>query len=199
MLLLGRILYNAGRLVAYAVIGLVFGLFGETLAVVGLQQAVSIALGVIILLIVLLPRRWLRTFVPFRLVDQLTERLSSQLTRLFAHGGTGALLGVGVLNGFLPCGLVYFAATAATATGTIVSAVQFMVAFGLGTVPVILAVTLARTIIGLRARKVFSRLAPIGVALLAVLLIMRGLSLGIPYVSPDLHQQHSVVDKPTCH
>jgi len=198
-LLLGRILYNAGRLIAYALIGTVFGAFGQTLAMAGLQQGVSIALGVIILVIVLLPPRLLRRVLPYRLVDRATEHLSSYLTQLFARGGTAVLFVVGVLNGFLPCGLVYFAAAAATTTGTVIAAVEYMLMFGLGTVPVMLAVTLARTLAGMRVRRVFSRLAPIGAALLAVLLIMRGLSLGIPYISPDLDKQHSVVDQPSCH
>jgi sulfite exporter TauE/SafE len=198
-LLLGRLLYNVGRLIAYALIGIVFGAFGSTLAMAGLQQAVSIALGVVILAVVLLPRRLLRRLLPYHLVDRATQRLSNYLSRLFARGGTGVLLIVGILNGFLPCGLVYFAAAGATATGSVVSAIQYMVLFGLGTIPVMLAVSLARTLIGLRARRIFSSLVPIGAALLAVLLIMRGLSLGIPYVSPDLDKQHTVIEEPSCH
>lgn len=199
LLLLGRVLYNAGRLVAYAAIGIVFGAFGQTLAMAGLQQVVSIGLGVVILLIVVVPRRLLRRVVPFNLVDRGSERITSYLTRLFAHGGVGVLFVVGILNGFLPCGLVYFAAAAAAATGTIDSAVQYMVMFGLGTWPVMLAVTLARSLVGLRMRTLVNRLLPIGAAVLAVLLIMRGLSLGIPYISPDLDKQHSEISEPSCH
>ena len=91
-----------------------------------------------------------------------------------------------MLNGLLPCGLVYVAAAGATATGEILRAVEYMIAFGVGTVPMMLALTLAGQKLPIHWRFQLQKLVPICLALVGLLLVLRGLSLGIPYLSPDL-------------
>jgi sulfite exporter TauE/SafE len=61
-----------------------------------------------------------------------------------------------------------------------------MAAFGLGTVPMMLGISLSGKLVPAPLRIRLRRAIPFGVCLLAGLLILRGLSLGIPYVSPDL-------------
>jgi len=94
-----------------------------------------------------------------------------------------------VLNGFLPCGLVYVACAAAVPLGSIFAGLTYMIAFGLGTIPVMLAIGVAGRNLALRFR--YQKLVPVALAVVAMLLIVRGLSLGIPYLSPDLSGQSS--------
>jgi sulfite exporter TauE/SafE len=93
---------------------------------------------------------------------------------------------LGLLNGFLPCGLVYVACVGAANTGGILAAIKYMTAFGIGTVPMMLAIGLSGKLIPSSVRLQLRKAIPVSVFLLGCLLILRGMSLGIPYVSPDL-------------
>jgi sulfite exporter TauE/SafE len=98
---------------------------------------------------------------------------------------------LGVLNGFLPCGLVYVACAAAAATGGLASGSLYMVAFGLGTLPMMLAISLSGKLVPFSLRLRLARAIPFCIVVLAGLLIVRGLSLGIPYLSPDISDPQS--------
>ncbi len=179
---LGRLAYNAGRVFTYAAFGLVFGLVGKSLALVGVQRWVSIGLGVALLAAVLLARADL-----FRLPTAWTTGwLKPALGRQLRRRGVGALAVLGLLNGLLPCGLVYVACAGAAAMGTVWGAVGYMIVFGLGTVPMMLALALSGSAIQTSLRVRLQKAIPFCLGLVAVLLILRGLGLGIPYLSPDL-------------
>jgi hypothetical protein len=107
--------------------------------------------------------------------------------------GGQALLGA--LNGLLPCGLVYVAATGALATGGLASGVAYMLVFGLGTVPMMLALSLSGSLLPAQLRLHLSRAIPVSVVLVGALLVLRGMALGIPYLSPDLASSTA----PCCH
>ena len=109
------------------------------------------------------------------------------------------LLLFGLLNGLLPCGLVYAALAGAAATGGPLGGALFMAAFGLGTIPAMLAVSLAGRLITAPWRARFQRAVPVAMAVLAVLFIVRGLSLGIPYLSPDLSPEAVAGGRSCCH
>lgn len=179
---LSRLAYNAGRVATYAALGVVFGLIGRTLAVAGLQRWVSIGAGAVLLLAVAVPR--------WRLIGNSLVLpvgwLKGALGALLRRRGVGSLFLLGLLNGLLPCGLVYVACAAAAATGALLTAVEYMAVFGLGTTPMMLALSLAGTLIQPSMRLRFQRLVPVSLALVGVLLVLRGLGLGIPYVSPNL-------------
>jgi sulfite exporter TauE/SafE len=112
--------------------------------------------------------------------------LKNRMGVLLQQRSSRSLLVLGLLNGLLPCGLVYVACAGAVATGGLVSGVLFMAAFGMGTVPMMLALSLSGKLVPVPLRLKLLKVVPVAVGLLAVLLILRGLSLGIPYVSPDL-------------
>lgn len=178
----GRLLYNIGRVVAYASIGLVFGLVGSSLALGGFQKWVSIGLGAILLLsaagFTLKPVN-ASGWRLFRIVRGIFGKLLK--TQSYA-----ALFALGVVNGFLPCGLVYVAAAGVAAAGSLVGSVGGMVAFGLGTVPVMLVIPLLGRQVGFLGRLNAQQLVPMTIAAVGVLLVLRGMELGIPYVSPVL-------------
>ena len=179
---LGRAAYNGGRIVTYCALGMIFGLFGKTLLLAGIQRWVSISLGVI-LIVGLFSSRKLALWKPVTvLVNSLKARMSG-LLRQRSLVSVGAL---GLLNGLLPCGLVYVAAAGATATGHMLNGAIYMAAFGAGTLPMMLAIGLGGRLVPLTWRLKLRAAIPVSVFLLGTLLILRGMFLGIPYVSPDL-------------
>ncbi len=177
------VLLNSGRITTYALIGLVFGTFGQSLRLVGLQQIVSIAAGAVLLLSVIVPgllERW----SPTGRIALFIGRLRGTLARNLKRTAPEALFFTGALNGLLPCGLVYAAAIGAASTGTTAHGALFMVLFGLATWPALFALRMSGSMIGAHARGVIRRASPVLVSAMAVLFILRGLELGIPLVSP---------------
>jgi hypothetical protein len=179
---LGRLIYNLGRIATYCVLGLVFGLFGKTLFLAGVQRWISISLGLILIAGLFASRR-LALWKP---VTALVNQLKSWLSILLRQRSLASVGLLGLLNGLLPCGLVYVAAAGATATGNILSGTFYMASFGAGTLPMMLAIGLGGKLVPLSFRLKLRGAIPISVFLLGALLILRGMSLGIPYVSPNL-------------
>jgi uncharacterized protein len=193
----GRLFYNVGRVVMYTLLGAVIGVVGGMFRISGLQQWLSIAVGILMLVGVLFPARLtvlLGRIPGFAAMEGAVRRA---LTTLFSHRSLGALLLIGFLNGFLPCGLVYVALGAASTTGGPAGAAVFMAGFGFGTIPAMLSVSLFGGRIGGPLRAKFSRAVPVVIAMVAVLLILRGMNLGIPYVSPKVTAETEDVD--CCH
>ena len=178
----GRAAYNLGRVLTYCGLGVIFGLMGKTLLLAGIQRWVSISLGVL-LLAGLFGSRKLALSRPVSVwVAWLKTRMSARLRqRSFS-----SLLLLGILNGLLPCGLVYVAGAGAVLSDSVLSGAAYMAAFGAGTVPMMLAIGWSGKLIPLSLRLKLLKALPISVFLLATLLILRGMSLGIPYLSPNL-------------
>jgi sulfite exporter TauE/SafE len=191
--------YNGGRVVTYAALGIAAGMVGKVLALAGWQQAVSIALGVLLLLSLLLPSVMARMLQRIPVLDSAYRRVSGALGSLLRRRSLATLFLVGLVNGLLPCGFVYLALAAAATTGDTAGAVLFMVGFGFGTVPVMFAVSIAgKQLRGGLQKRMVSLIPAFGV-LLAVLFILRGLNLGIPYVSPHVEQNQAADAAPHCH
>ena len=185
-LLAGRIAYNLGRIATYCALGAAFGLAGESLALAGLQRWVSLVAGVAVLIGLLgFSRRALAAPV-----TKAANFLKVALSSLLRRRSISSLLGIGALNGLLPCGLVYAACAGAAASGTASRGLEYLLVFGLGTVPMMLAISLAGSKLQFALRFKLQRLIPVSLALVGVLLVLRGLSLGIPYLSPDHPSAH---------
>jgi hypothetical protein len=178
----GRLAYNLGRILTYCSLGVVFGLVGGSLALAGVQRWVSIVLG-IALLLGLFSSRKLAMWAP---LITLVGRLKTRMANLLRQRSFSSLLTLGLLNGLLPCGLVYVACAAAVATGGFYSGIEYMAGFGLGTTPMMLGIGLSGRLVPLGLRLRLRKAIPVSVFVLGLLLILRGLGLGIPYVSPDL-------------
>ena len=118
------------------------------------------------------------------LFSGFASRLIIKLKKLFTDRTYSSLLMIGVLNGLLPCGLVYMAVAGAISSGTVYSGALFMMLFGIGTIPLLMLATLASDAIGQRLRLKMQRVVPYFVFMLGILFILRGMSLGIPFVSP---------------
>ena len=179
------LLLNAGRLSTYAVIGAAFGTFGHGLYLAGLQQGVSVAAGALLLFSVLAAGR-LDRWSPAGRMASIIGRLRGSLARNLHRTTPMALFLTGVLNGLLPCGLVYAAAIGAAAMGTALQGALFMALFGLGTWPAMIALRMSGALIGGRERTWLRRASPVVVTVVGLLLILRGLDLGIPMLSPSM-------------
>jgi sulfite exporter TauE/SafE len=178
----GRLAYNLGRVLTYGVLGAVFGLAGRALWLAGAQRAVSIALGLALLAGLALAR----PRVGGRLLTGCITRLKSPMTALLRRRTPEALLLLGLLNGLLPCGLVYVAAAGAIATGNVFAGTCYMLLFGAGTVPMMLALGLSGRLVPVPVRLRLARAVPVVVFLMACLLLLRGMDLGIPFLSPQI-------------
>jgi len=192
---LGRAAYNLGRITTYILLGALFGLIGVTFALAGLQRWVSLAAGVVILATFLTSSR-IALNTP---VTNAVTWLKSQLAKMLQRRTFGSLLLLGLLNGALPCGLVYVACAGAVATGRFLSGIEYMLVFGLGTIPIMLGIGLAGKKLQVAVRLRFQKVIPVCRVALAALLILRGLSLGIPYLSPDLSHDSNHGPCHACH
>jgi sulfite exporter TauE/SafE len=177
--------YHIGRLSSYALLGFAFGLLGYGLDFAGFQQTLSLALGIFMLAFIWLPRFAGRIGFGSS-VAMLQSRVTGFIAKYLKSHRPAALLGLGFFNGLLPCGLVYVAIAASMAQFHPLNGAAFMVFFGLGTVPTLLGVAISGKTMSLSFRSQLRKVAPILVTVFAVVLILRGLGLGIPYLSPEL-------------
>ncbi len=193
-----RLLYNFGRVITYSILGLLFGLLGSRLEMFGLQRIISISLGVLIILVVITPPAYRMKLSNALGLYRLVGLLKSYFGRMFRMHSMSSMLVLGMLNGLLPCGFVYIGITGAIAVGDALNGMLFMTMFGLGTIPVMLGTSLISGVINLNFRQRLRRLLPALSIVLAAIFIMRGLNLGIPYLSPKLENKQATQEV-ICH
>ena len=179
------LLYNAGRVTTYATFGLVVGWIGGGLRWFGWQQRISLALGIIILLFMIVP-----AILPVnRMQNAVQSRMNGirqTLARVLFRGTPTAMFATGLLNALLPCGLVYMALAGSAVSGSPFQGAAFMAMFGLGTAPVMLATVWMGSLLHRQMRLKLQKMYPALLIAMSILLIIRGLDLGIPYLSPSL-------------
>ncbi|MBC7892851.1 MAG: sulfite exporter TauE/SafE family protein [Sphingobacteriaceae bacterium] len=193
---LARGVYTLGRLGTYAVLGVGVGWLGERVFRSGLHQSVSLVAAALVLL-AQVPGRWL----PFRPAQIFPTTLRQRLMPLLRRRSLAGMLGLGVVNGLLPCGLLYVGLANAAATATSLQGAACMALFGLGTLPAFGIVWAMPNVLNASLRQGTKRLLPVVPFLIAALLLLRGLNLGIPYLSPafptvSTTQKRSI---PLCH
>jgi len=181
--LLGGILYNLGRTLTYALMGLAFGLLGHGLSTLGFQKIVSILAGTLMIATVFFPAIFKSNDLDSGLFS-FVGSVKKGLKGLFSTKSFWGLFLIGLLNGLLPCGPLYFAVIVSAGTGNVIESVLFMILFGLGTIPLLLAVTIAGNFISVKIRNKINNFIPVIMVIMGILFILRGLSLGIPYLSP---------------
>ncbi|CAH8291205.1 hypothetical protein EV196_10797 [Mariniflexile fucanivorans] len=177
-------LYHVGRLLAYSLIGLVFGLIGKSLFLFGFQQQLSIVIGVLMILFVIIPQHKLNQYNASKPIYKLISKVKSALGSALKKKTADTFLTIGFLNGFLPCGLVYVAVFAAIASGNALNGSIYMAVFGLGTIPLMTTAIYLSNFLKGSARQKIQKAIPVFVVIIGVLFILRGLGLGIPYISP---------------
>jgi hypothetical protein len=180
--------YNFGRALSYASMGVVFGLVGQSFNLFNFQQGLSIISGALILVVLLIHQFGNPSTNAFTRFSQTIKVKLGQYLK--SDKKLISYLYIGILNGFLPCGLVYIAIAASVAAGSILGSCALMLAFGLGTLPIMALTMVFGKFISLGFRKALNKITPYMIMGVAVLLILRGLNLGIPYVSPTHDDNH---------
>ncbi len=197
--LLSGLLYNFGRAFMYGVLGILFGFIGQGFFMLGFQRWISITIGLIMIVSVISPLAFKK--IRFRYFDLFTDFVRTKLQHLFQKRSYKGLFLIGMLNSLLPCGLVYIAMVGAVATGNVLLGGLYLVLFGLGTLPMMLMISMVGNAISLGIRKKINKVIPYLVVLMGVLFIFRGLCLGIPYLSPSKeHLENAIQTTPadTC-
>jgi uncharacterized protein len=201
-IIVGRLLYNLGRIITYSVMGALFGLFGSRLVLFGLQQYLSVIIGALILGYVIIPRKWKTRISEQRFYMHIVTFIKSNFSKLISKRTNRSLFTIGLLNGVLPCGFVYVGIAGAAATGNWINGAAYMALFGIGTTPIMFATAMLGKIITFDLRKKINKMVPAFTAVLALLFILRGLNLGIPYLSPKFEYQPQKTVQPEidcCH
>ncbi len=176
----GLLTYNFGRVSTYAILGATIGALGGAMLWVGYLRYLSIIAGVAMLLYVAWPARLDRLLKVPAIWQKLIGRLRSHMaTRLRSHKLSGQAT-LGMLNGLLPCGLVYLALISSIGTGSATTGAAYMLAFGLGTLPMMMAVGFFKQWFSPALRSHMRRLTPVMVAVAGIWLLGRGLLIRVP-------------------
>jgi len=191
--LLQRILYQSGRILTYSLFGIVLGLLGQSFNLLGLQQVISITTGIILIIMALTHFSKKRVTGMERLQMKLISPLSNRMVKLLVkpYGGFFA----GMLNGILPCGMVYLALAGAVNAGSVLSGAGYMFFFGLGTSPLMLMVSFAGLFLRKWAQTRFTRVLPFLTLFMGLWFLLRGAELNIPYLSPYIPMNDTTVCK----
>jgi len=180
--------YFIGKTLTYALMGLLFGLVGEGVFIAEYQQEFSIFAGLLMILMGLFSLLHLRVKGLGNPLLKGFSLLKNALGKQLSKKTVTSSLSIGFLNGFLPCGLVYTALFGALAMGNWRGSMTYMIAFGVGTIPLMLLLILLGDFLPLALRRRLNQWLPLVVILVGILFILRGLGLGIPYLSPaDTH------------
>lgn len=177
-------LYHFGRLFAYSLIGLAFGMVGKSLYLFGMQQQLSIAAGILMIAVIIIPSKLFGKYNFSKPLYRMIGKIKSSLGMALKKKTPDTFFTIGFLNGFLPCGLVYMAVFGAIASGDIFQGSLYMAFFGLGTIPLMTTAIYFSGLLNGVLRKKVQRFIPVFVVLVGILFILRGMGLDIPYLSP---------------
>lgn len=186
-LIIDKLSYQFGRIIAYVVLGLCAGLIGRQLWILEFQQGISVISGLLIL--VAACSRLFKRSPSNKNFSFLLKPFHQLLSFTLKHKANHLI--IGIVNGFLPCGFIYLALIGALNTGSIGNAASYMFWFGCGTVPLMLLATLSMSFTGKLLRAKINGVLPYIMVCLGIWFILRGLALDIPYLSPK--QQDSSV------
>jgi uncharacterized protein len=194
--LMGGIVYNSGRIFTYTILGLLLGFVGAYLITARLQSILSVTFGVCILIYLVTPASLKRKAFSPTTGNKVFLTLRRAIGKSLSSGKTSSVFTVGLLNGLLPCGMIYLAITSSFLTGTALKGSLFMFFFGLGTFPAMLSVVFFGSLAGQQMRMNIRKAVPAFLFLMAILLVLRGMNLGIPYISPLVSEQGTALQ---CH
>lgn len=177
-------IYHFGRILAYSIIGFIFGLLGKGLYIFGLQQQLSIGIGILMIVVVLIPTKVFNKYNFSKPLYRIISKVKSALGLALKKKTADTFLTIGFLNGFLPCGLVYMAVFASLAMESPFQGALYMSLFGLGTIPLMTMAIYIGKFLNTRVKQRIQKAIPVMVVIIGLLFILRGLGLGIPYISP---------------
>lgn len=192
------ITYHIGKLTAYGILGLVFGLLGRSFYLAGMQQQLSIIVGVLMIVVALVPEKIFAKYNFSKPIYKIITKVKSNLGQQFKNKSYKSLFTIGLLNGFLPCGMVYVAIFGAIAMQSVSLGVLYMILFGIGTIPMLTAVIYVSNLLSFSFRGTLQKMIPVVAVVIGMLFIIRGLGLDIPYLSPS-NMSLFVQSEANCH
>ncbi len=184
--------YNFGRIITYTIFGALFGLIGQSFFLFGFQQKLSIVIGLLILCGLFISTRLANKLQFQNKLFSVFNRLKNAIAKQFQKKSLQSFFSIGFLNGLLPCGLVYLGIAGAISTGSVFKGALFMMVFGMGTLPFMFAISHTSHLITSNTRTKIRKVMPLMIGLMAILLVLRGLNLGIKYISPSLTEEKIV-------
>ena len=181
---LQNLTYQFGRIATYSFLGAILGIVGKGFQMAGFQQYLTIGVGILLILMAVFSfgGKDFASKIPF--LSKFLLKVKMNLGKLLQKADYRSRFSTGILNGFLPCGMVYMALTASLASGGIWQSATFMALFGLGTLPFMFAMVLVGNLMTTAFRIKILKFVPVMMIVLDGLFILRGLELGIPYISP---------------
>lgn len=183
--LFNKIIYNLGRSLTYSGLGLLVGSIGFSLSLAGVQQGLSLVMGLTLVLLSFAYKKSEKiAALPY--LNRLVTWIKGRLSRYMRSGSKLAFFTTGLLNGLLPCGMVYMALVVAMGLQEPLLGAVYMFFFGLGTIPLLLGLMVSGSLLPVARRQQVQRLIPYLGVLIGVMLVFRGLGLGIPGLSPEL-------------
>ena len=182
---LQNLTYQFGRITTYSILGGILGIIGEGFEMVGFQQYLTIAVGILLIFMAVFSFGGKDFASKFPFLSSFLFKVKMKLSKLLQKADYRSRYATGLLNGLLPCGMVYMALTASLAAGGIVQSAGFMALFGLGTLPFMFLVVLVGNLMTSALRLKILKVVPVMMIILGGLFILRGMELGIPYVSPQ--------------
>jgi len=184
-------LYQLGRIIIYTLLGFLVGLVGSTLKIFSDQRILSACIGFMLLIFAIIHfNKYYHNRLSF-LQSQFFNPLGKLMGRFYNKSYWG--LGAGILNGLIPCGMVYLALSTALNSPNIQSAATFMFLFGLGTAPLLLMISLGGIYLKKYIRFNTQKLVPWLMVFIGLVFILRSAELGIPFLSPHAQQHFGTV------
>ncbi|RNC87222.1 MAG: sulfite exporter TauE/SafE family protein [Winogradskyella sp.] len=192
--------YHSGRLFTYAALGFIFGLLGKRLQLFGLQQQLSIIIGALMIVVIIIPNKYFNRYNFSKPIYNLVSKIKQKIGFQIKKKEPGTFFTLGFFNGLLPCGLVYMAVFGAIGTGSMWQGSLYMVFFGLGTIPLMTSAIYIGNFLKGTIKTRIVKLIPVFVVVIGLLFILRGLGLGIKYISPtEMVAVEQTSSKHSCH
>lgn len=191
---LQNLTYQLGRIFTYSLLGALLGIIGQGFEMAGFQKYLTISAGALLIIMAVFSfgGKDFASKIPF--LSKFLYSVKMNLGKLLQKADYRSRFTTGLLNGFLPCGMVYMALTASLAGGGIWQGALYMALFGLGTLPFMFAIVLAGNLMNQAFRVKVLKAVPVIMIILGGLFILRGLELGIPYVSPKAEAMTIIKD-----
>lgn len=180
-IVLNKILYNAGRIFTYGILGAAVSSVGHLFAAVGFADSLSILLGSALIILGFFGVTQLRIPIISAGMLQLSTFLKNAFARVLSMRGAVAFTSMGMINGLLPCGLTYLALAYCVGASSALEAFTFMIMFGAGTLPVMLGLSSVFQTVLNYFNFSFRKMATLAMIGIGVLLIVRGMQ--SPHVS----------------
>lgn len=205
---LQNLTYQFGRIVTYSFLGAILGTVGKGFQMAGFQQYLTIGVGILLIVMAVFSFGGKDFASKIPILSQSLLKVKMNLGKLLQKADYRSRFTTGILNGFLPCGMVYMALTASLASGGIWQSATFMALFGLGTLPFMFAIVLLGNLMTTAFRIKILKFVPVMMIVLGGLFILRGLEIGIPFISPKKEalqvnhndsKDHQEGNHATCH